>query len=128
MILTTEIKGTTYKFELTRSVYKQLLADKDYQRVQNEIFEKSNTTSEGVSTSIDCQGLLNDMLFVEMIFHYSLTKHQPYITKEKSSELIDAMFEEDGSMEFVNEIAKTLIESFTQRTADNTPKRVITTM
>ena len=67
--------------------------------------------------------LLNNLIFVEKVFYYGLKANHPTMTMEEADRLIDIIFEEDGSMEFVNEIAQELVSSFTQGANDKTERK-----
>lgn len=125
MKLQTEIGGNTYTFQLTRNTYKMLLADKEYAKLQNELVKKfdNGETEESIAQSDMTGALLNNLIFVEKVFYYGLKANHPSITMEEADRLIDIIFEEDGSMEFVNEIAQELVSSFTQGAKDKTERK-----
>lgn len=125
MKLQTEIGGNIYTFQLTRATYKLLLADKEYAKLQNELVAKldNGETEESIASKDMTNTLLNNIIFVEKVFYYGLKKHHPEITMEQADKLIDIIFEEDGSMEFVNEIATKLVESFTQGATEKSERK-----
>lgn len=122
MAIITEIGGKDYKFELSRASYKLLLADKEYAKVQDDIIgtisngedDKEKMAKEYFEKVGYTNTLLSTLISNEKIFYYSLLKYQPDITKEEASELLDTMINEDGSMEYVNELVEAIMESFTQ--------------
>lgn len=122
MAIITEIGGKDYKFELSRASYKLLLADKEYAKVQDDIIgtisngedDKEKMAKEYFEKVGYTNTLLSTLISNEKIFYYSLLKYQPDITKEEASELLDTMIDEDGSMEYVNELVEAIMESFTQ--------------
>lgn len=132
MAIITEIDGKEYIFELSRATYKLLLADEEYAKMQDDIIksldgngnDKEKIAKEYYEKVGYTNTLLNTLITNEKIFYYSLLKYQPNITKEEASNLLDIMFEEDGSMEYINELVETLIESFTQgATTEKTNKK-----
>ena len=125
MKLQTEIGGNTYTFQLTRNTYKMLLADKEYAKLQNELVNKldNGETEESIAKGDMTGALLNNLIFVEKVFYYGLKANHPTMTMEEADRLIDIIFEEDGSMEFVNEIAQELVSSFTQGANDKTERK-----
>lgn len=122
MAIITEIGGKDYKFELSRASYKLLLADKEYAKVQDDIIgtisngedDKEKMAKEYFEKVGYTNTLLSTLISNEKIFYYSLLKYQPDMTKEEASELMDTMIDEDGSMEYVNELVEAIMESFTQ--------------
>jgi hypothetical protein len=128
MKITIEIGGNDYTFEMNRTVYKNLLADEEYSKMQNEITKrlkdkkavKGNTEKavaeiqeEMLDEDISAL-ILRNMVMEEQIFYYSLITNQPDITIEKASALLDEAIAEYGSEE-VSGLTTKLIENFTQR-------------
>jgi hypothetical protein len=128
MKITIEIGGNDYTFEMNRTVYKNLLADEEYSKMQNEITKrlkdkkavKGNTDKavaeiqeEMLDEDISAL-ILRNMVMEEQIFYYSLLINQPDITIEKASALLDEAIAEYGSEE-VSGLTTKLIENFTQR-------------
>lgn len=125
MKLQAEIAGNTYTFQLTRSTYKMLLADSEYAKIQNELMKKldKGETEESIMDKDLTKALLNNMIFTEKVFYYGLKANHPDMTAQEADRLIDVIFEEDGSMEFVNEIAQKLVSSFTQGASDKSERK-----
>ena len=135
MKITIEIGGNDYAFEMNRWVYKKLLADEEYAKMQNEITKRlkdkkgdakkaveqiqEEMLDEDISTLI-----LRNMVMEEQIFYYSLLTHQPDMTIEKASVLLDTAIVEYGSEE-VSGLTTKLMENFTQRVEEPKKKMVM---
>ena len=70
--------------------------------------------------------ILRNMVMEEQIFYYSLLTHQPDMTIDKASALLDTAIAEYGSEE-VSELTTKLIENFTQR-GDEPKKKMVMRM
>lgn len=125
MKITIDIGGNDYAFEMNRWVYKKLLADEEYAKMQNEITkrlkDKKCDTKKAVEKvqeemlDEDISALiLRNMVMEEQIFYYSLLTHQPDMTIDKASALLDTAIAEYGSEE-VSGLTTKLMENFTQR-------------
>ena len=128
MKITIEIGGKDYAFEMNRWVYKKLLADEEYAKMQNEITKRlkdkkamkgdAKKAVEKVQEEMldeDISALiLRNMVMEEQIFYYSLLTHQPDMTIDKASALLDTAIAEYGSEE-VSGLTTKLMENFTQR-------------
>lgn len=134
MKITIEIGGNDYTFEMNRWVYKKLLADKEYAKMQNEISKKlkmkqneknnMNNAVKEIHTEMFEEDitslLLQNLIIEEQIFYYSLLTHQPEITSEYASTLLDIAIDEYGEEEVMSLTSK-IMENFTQR--GETPKK-----
>jgi signal recognition particle GTPase len=134
MKITIDIGGNDYTFEMNRMVYKRLLADEEYAKMQNEIskrikIDKIKKDSKGKSKKQLEQELeeefekelinddinvamLRNLVMEEQTFYYALMTNHPEITFEKASALIDLAYEEYGR-EAVSELTATLMRNFT---------------
>ena len=136
MKITIEIKEKDYTFEMNREVYKQLLQDEEYSKVQNELTKKVEATSnenENIKVEDVKKEILNDdtnvillrnMIMQEQIFYYSLLKNQPNISVNEASELLDSAIDEYG-MTYVSNLITKLMENFTQREGKSKKKMVM---
>jgi hypothetical protein len=125
MKITIDIGGKDYAFEMNRWVYKKLLADEEYAKMQNEITKRLKSKKMDAEKAVkkvqeemldeDISALiLRNMVMEEQIFYYGLLTHQPDMTMASASALLDVAIEEYGS-EAVSELTTKLIENFTQR-------------
>jgi hypothetical protein len=103
--------------EITKRVkqksFKKSNTDKMVEEIQEEMME------EGISALI-----LRNMVMEEQIFYYSLLTHQPDMTMEKASILLDTAIAEYGSEE-VSGLTTKLVENFTQRGEEPKKKMVM---
>ena len=88
-------------------------AKKAVEKVQEEMLD------ENISALI-----LRNMVMEEQIFYYSLLTHQPDMTIDKASALLDTAIAEYGSEE-VNGLTTKLMENFTQRVEEPKKKMVM---
>ena len=108
MKITIEIGGNDYAFEMNRWVYKKLLADEEYAKMQNEITKRlkdkkamkgdakkavKEVQEEMLDEDISAL-ILRNMVMEEQIFYYSLLTHQPNMTIDKASALLDTAIAE----------------------------------
>lgn len=120
MTITIDIEGKDYLFEMNRTVYKRLLADKEYAQMQNEV-NKRLASKKNIETDENItELLLQNLIMQEQVFYYSLLTHQPDITSDDASKLLDKAYDEYG-IEEVNNLVSTLIQNFTQR--EDQPKK-----
>jgi hypothetical protein len=135
MKITIEIGGNDYAFEMNRWVYKKLLADEEYAKMQNEITKRLKDKKGDAKKAVekvqeemldeDISALiLRNMVMEEQIFYYSLLTHQPDMTIDKASTLLDAAIAEYGSEE-VSGLTTKLMENFTQRGEEPKKKMVM---
>ena len=134
MKITIEIGGKDYAFEMNRWVYKKLLADEEYAKMQNEISKrirakngKDNLAQEVAEEMFNedvSALLLQNLVMEEQIFYYSLLTHQPDMTIDKASALLDTAIAEYGSEE-VSGLTTKLMENFTQRGEEPKKKMVM---
>jgi hypothetical protein len=68
--------------------------------------------------------ILRNMVMEEQIFYYSLLTHQPDMTIDKASALLDTAIAEYGSEE-VSGLTTKLMENFTQRVEEPKKKMVM---
>lgn len=125
MKLQTEISGNIYTFQLTRATYKLLLADKEYAKLQNELVARldNGETEESIASKDMTTVQLTNMIFAEKVFYYGLKANHPSMTMEEADRLIDIIFEEDGNMNFINNIAQELVSSFTQGATEKSERK-----
>lgn len=114
MKITVEIGEKDYSFEMNRAVFKRLLADEQYAKMQNEVLEQSKEDNNSSET------LLRNLIMQEQIFYYALLTNHPKMTQTAASNLLDKAYDEYG-LEEVNNLISTLIENFTQR--ENQPRK-----
>ena len=124
MKITIEIGGKDYAFEMNRWVYKKLLSDEEYAKMQNEISKRvrnkngKNNLAQEVAEEMFNEDvsalLLQNLVMEEQIFYYSLLTHQPDMTMLEASNLLDVAIAEYGSEE-VSGLTTKLMENFTQR-------------
>lgn len=132
MKITVEIGGNDYTFEMNRMVYKQLLGDAEYSKMQNEITKRAKAKNikgknveevgeELIGENIS-EVLLRSMVMEEQIFYYSLLMNQPNMTILEASSLLDTAIAEYGNEEVSGLITK-LMENFTQ-SGEQTKKKM----
>ena len=134
MKITIEIGGKDYAFEMNRWVYKKLLADEEYAKMQNEISKRvrnkngKNNLAQEVAEEMFNEDvsalLLQNLVMEEQIFYYSLLTHQPDMTMLEASNLLDVAIAEYGSEE-VSGLTTKLMENFTQRGEEPKKKMVM---
>lgn len=138
MKITIEIGGKDYGFEMNRATYKKLLNDEEYAKMQNEITKRLKTkrmtkdNANEVTKQIQEEMLdenitsllLQNLVMEEQIFYYSLLMHQPDMTMEKASNLLDIAYNEYGSEE-VSGLCTKVMENFTQRGEEPKKKMVM---
>lgn len=125
--ITIEIEGKDYTFEMNRAIYKKLLADEEYSKMQNELSKKvkgkdlknEKEMNEMFGEDIS-KILLQNLIMEEKIFYFSLLTNHSDMTMEKSSMLLDKAIEEYGSEE-VSNLCNTIMGNFTQR--EDKPKK-----
>lgn len=125
--ITIEIDGKDYTFEMNRAIYKKLLADEEYSKMQNELSKKikgkdlknEKEMNEMFGEDIS-KILLQNLIMEEKIFYFSLLTNHSDMTMEKSSMLLDKAIEEYGSEE-VSNLCNTIMGNFTQR--EDKPKK-----
>lgn len=133
--ITIEIGGKDYTFEMNRSIYKRLLADEEYAKMQNELTKKlgnknvkNGKDKDKLQKQIQEQMIdediskviLQNLIMEEKIFYFSLLTNHSDMTMESSSVLMDKAIEEYGSNE-VSNLCNTIMENFTQR--EEKPKK-----
>lgn len=131
MKITIDIGNKDYTFEMNRFVYKQLLMDEHYAKMQNELSKmvseegvdkaKNSFIKEGIN-----EIMLRNMIMEEQVFYYALKVHQPQITFAETSELMDLAYEEYGR-EAVSELTNKLMENFTP-VGETTKKKMVMRM
>ena len=134
MKITIEICGKDYGFEMNRATYKKLLADEEYAEMQNEISKRIKTKNLNKDNVKKVQEemldenitklLLQNLVMEEQIFYYSLLTHQPYMTKDEASKLLDIAYNEYGN-EDVSGLCAKIMENFTQRGEEPKKKMVM---
>jgi hypothetical protein len=122
MKITIEIKGTDYTFEMNRAMYKKLLADEDYARVQNEISKQVQAKANAKKNQEEIEEdliydnvsamVLRNMVMEEQLFYYGLLSNQPTITKEEALNILESAIFEYGDREVAGLCSK-LMENFT---------------
>ena len=132
MKITVEIGGNDYTFEMNRMVYKQLLGDTEYSKMQNEITKRvksknikgKNVEEVGEELVVEnvSEVLLRNMVMEEQIFYYSLLTNQPDMTMKKAGELLEVAYCEYGKDE-VGSLTAKLMENFTQ-SGEQTKKKM----
>ena len=138
MKITIDIGGNDYGFELNRAIYKKLLADREYAEMQNELSKrikaknltKDNANKVGKEVQEEMLDeditklLLQNLIMEEQIFYHSLLMHQPNMTKDMASNLLDVAIAEYGGEEVSNLCTK-IMENFTQRGEEPKKKMVM---
>lgn len=138
MKITIDIGEKDYTFEMNRAMYKRLLADEEYSKMQNEISRRvkaksgKGKTAKKVTEEIgeemfdeDISSLLlSNMVMEEQIFYYSLLTNHPDMTTKKAGELLEQTYVEYGG-EAVTELTTKLMENFTQRVEEPKKKMVM---
>lgn len=134
MKITVEIAGTEYAFEMNRAVYKKLLADEEYAKMQNEITRRLKE-KKGAKNAVEEVGedmieenisaaILRNMVMEEQVFFYALTTNHPAITMEDAMALLDLAIAEYGDEE-VSTLVMKLLENFTQRVEQPKKKMIL---
>lgn len=135
MKITIDIGGNDYAFEMNRWVYKKLLADEEYAKMQNEITKRLKDKKGDTKKAIEkvqeemldeniSALLLSNLVMEEQIFYYSLLTNHPNMTSDEAGELLDLAYAEYGSEE-VSGLVTALMENFTQRGEEPKKKMVM---
>ena len=138
MKITIEIGEKDYSFEMNRATYKKLLADEDYAKMQNELTKRlktkkmtkdnANEVTKQIQEEMFDENttslLLQNLIMEEQIFYYSLLMHQPYMTMEEASNLLDIAYNEYGRKE-VSGLCTKVMENFTQMGEEPKKKMVM---
>ena len=120
-----EIDGKQYDLELDRRTYVNLLKDREFTEVQDELMRLvgDGNTSEIVKDNLYVS-MANELIIAEKIFYHSLHKCQPEIDAEQSSALLDKAIDECG-MEQVLELTQSLVSSFIQGASEKKSKKTL---
>ena len=128
-MVTIEIDNKQYKLELDRKTYVQLLKDKEYAEIQNELFkvvskEKDEKKQKEILESDLSNTIADELITCEKVFYYSLLKYQPEIDVEQASLLLDKAIDECG-FDQVSEVVKILLSSFTAGANEKKVKKTL---
>lgn len=135
MKITIEIGGKDYTFEMNRWVYKQLLADEEYAKIQGEITKRLKDKKGDAKKAVkevqeemldeDMTALiLHNMVMEEQVFCHSLSINHPELSWEERISLIDVAYNEYGPVQ-VPALCTKLMENFTQRGEEPKKKMVM---